>query len=161
MPVPAPVSQPIQRYAVNKFAAQNRRSLTGMPKPDGPQPLHISPHLQPTPNSHMSSPATSATKSPNFLPQTGPMSPSFGPVGQQPQPMRPQPPLRPSQFNTPQQRPVAAPPSSYPSSTSSGNGIPVNTAAGAAARNYYPVQYQSHYDQLGKSCPGRFANSDF
>ncbi|KAE9982739.1 hypothetical protein BLS_005481 [Venturia inaequalis] len=67
----APVSQPIQRYAVSKYA-QNRRSLTGMPKPDGISPglpPTISPRIQPTPTSHISSPTTSITQSPNFLPQ--------------------------------------------------------------------------------------------
>jgi hypothetical protein len=155
MQVPAPLSQPIQRYAVNKYAAQNRRSLSGMPpKADGVaqiQAANMSPHSQPTPTSRISSPTTSATKSPNFLPQGGQLSPSFGPVNGQQQ-LRPQP-LRP--HFTPQQRPTTVP-VAYPTSAPSigaANGIQGSSGTGAPAPSYYPSPFQNHYDQLGKLSP--------
>jgi hypothetical protein len=152
MQVPAPISQPIKRYAVNQFAAQNRRSLTGMPpKADGVAQIHaanMSPLTQPTPTSRISSPATSATKSPNFLPQGGALSPSFGPANGQQQ-LRPQP-LRP--HFTPQQRPANGP-AAYPTSApgiGGANGIQGSSGTGAPATSYYPSPFQNHYDQLGK-----------
>ncbi|KAF2433238.1 hypothetical protein EJ08DRAFT_584354 [Tothia fuscella] len=152
MPVSAPISQPIQRFAVNKFAVQNRRSLSGLPsKADGVQqiqPICMSPQLQPTSTSHISSPATTATKSPNFLPQSGQVSPAFGLQSSQPPQLRPQP-QRP-QFAAPQ-RPVGAgvyPPNSSP--LVSANGMNGNAAASAGAAAFYQVQFQNHYDQLGK-----------
>jgi hypothetical protein len=156
MPVNAPVSQPIQRYAVNKFAAQNRRSLSGLPpKADGVaqiQAAHMSPQSQSTPTSHISSPATSATKSPNFLPQgsNGHISPSFGP---QPPQLRPQP-IRPH-FTAPQ-RPQPSPTSAYPpngSAPNSAGGMNGNGGPGAGASTFYQTQFQNHYDQLGKFVP--------
>jgi hypothetical protein len=156
MPINAPISQPIQRYAVNKFAAQNRRSLSGLPpKADGVaqiQAAHMSPQSQPTPTSRITSPATSATKSPNFLPQVGNghISPSFGP---QPPQLRPQP-LRPH-FSAPQ-RPQPSPTSAYPpngSAPNSAGGMNGNTGPGASASTFYQTQFQNHYDQLGKLSP--------
>lgn len=151
MPVSAaPVSQPIQRYAVNKYA-QNRRSLTSMPKPDGISPglpPTISPRIQPTPTSHISSPTTSITQSPNFLPQGGAISPSFGPVSQQNQQLRPpqqQQHLRP-QFNPPQ-RPAAVN-STYP--TSAATIASALTANAGTGPSYYPSPFQNHYEELGK-----------
>jgi hypothetical protein len=157
MPVSAaPVPQPIQRYAVNKYA-QNRRSLTGMPKPGGISPglpPTISPRIQPTPTSHISSPTTSITQSPNFLPQGGPISPSFGPTAQQNQQLRPPPQqqqLRP-QFNPPQ-RPTAVS-STYP--TSAATIASALTANAGTGPSYYPSPFQNHYEELGKypmTCP--------
>ncbi|RDI84701.1 hypothetical protein Vi05172_g5231 [Venturia inaequalis] len=142
----APVSQPIQRYAVSKYA-QNRRSLTGMPKPDGISPglpPTISPRIQPTPTSHISSPTTSITQSPNFLPQGGPISPSFGPISQQNQQLRPpQQQLRP-QFNPPQ-RPA---PVNSTYSTSAATIASALTANAGTGPSYYPSTFQNHYDEL-------------
>lgn len=154
MPISAaPLSQPIQRYAVNKYA-QNRRSLTSMPVKDGTSPTqatNISPHIQPQPASRISSPTTSSHRSPNFLPQTGPMSPSFGVVGQQ---GRPQHPLRP-QFDFKPPRPALAT-TSYPSSSSTLNSaLSAGSNAGPNANqnpnSFYATQFQNHYDQLGMS----------
>jgi hypothetical protein len=155
MPVSAaPVSQPIQRYAVNKYA-QNRRSLTGMPKPDGVSPglpPTISPRIQPTPTSHISSPTTSITQSPNFLPQGGAISPSFGPIAQQSQQLRPPPQQLRPQFNPPQ-RPAAVS-STYPTSAATiASALTANPGTGPG---YYPSPFQNHYEELGKypmMCP--------
>ena len=157
MPVStAPLSQPIQRYAVNKYAA-NRRSLGSIPKSGSPtQAANISPNIQPTPTSRISSPTVSAHhRSPNFMPQqNGPMSPAFGPGGQQ---IRPQPqPIRP-QFQPPARPSLAT--GGYPSSASTINSA--TSAASSAGPNpnqvqnpnssgFYASPFQNHYDQLGK-----------
>jgi hypothetical protein len=143
--------QPIQRYAVNKFA-QNRRSISSLPsKADGV--AHIQPNLMPHQSpqsqaaaSHLSSPALSSTKSPNFLPTGGAISPSFGPAAQQNQQLRPQPPLRP-QFSAPQ-RPPSLVTTSYPGSSAASNAA--MSGASSAGPHYYPSPFQNHYDQLGK-----------
>ena len=145
----APLSQPIQRYAVNKHA-QNRRSLGSMPKSGSPiQPVTISPNIQPTPGSRINSPTVSTHRSPNFLPQTGPMSPSFGPGGQQ---MRPQQQIRPH-FNAPARPSIAQ--NSYPSSASTINSAMSSSSGGPNSAHHAngfftnSSQFQSHYDQLG------------
>ncbi|KIW06276.1 uncharacterized protein PV09_02747 [Verruconis gallopava] len=152
----APLTQPIQRYAVNKYA-QNRRSLGSVPKAGSPtQPTNISPNIQPTPTSRISSPAISTHRSPNFLPQpNGPISPAFGPGGQQQ--IRPQPQQLRPQFNPPPPRPQLAT-TGYPSSASTIN----SAASGASAasnsgpnanhaqnsNSFYTSPFQAHYDQL-------------
>jgi len=152
-PATAPNTQPTQRYAIPKFP-QNRRSLP--PKVDGaaarPNAGNLipnqSPQIQPVAASHLSSPALSTTKSPNFVPQGGTMSPSFGPAAQQNQQLRsqqppPPPPLRPH-FGT--QRPNLV--TTYPGSTASSASTVGSAMSGGS--NYYPSPFQNHYDQLGK-----------
>ena len=146
----APTSQPVQRYAIPKFP-QNRRSLP--PKVDGvarpPNAGNLmpsqSPQVQPVAATHLSSPALSAAKSPNFVPQGGTMSPSFGSAAQQNQQLRsqPPPPLRPH-FGA--QRPTLV--TSYPGSTASSASTVGSAMSGGS--NYYPSPFQNHYDQLGK-----------
>jgi hypothetical protein len=165
MPVSAaPLSQPIQRYAVNKYA-QNRRSLGAVPKSASPtQAVNISPNIQPTPISRISSPTVSALhRSPNFLPQNGPMSPSFGPTSGQ---VRPQQPLRP-QFNPPPPpppRPSLATTGYPPSASTINSAASAPSSAGANPNqapnpnNFYNTPFQSHYDQLGKYNKLRGAN---
>jgi hypothetical protein len=159
MPVStAPLSQPIQRYAVNKYA-QNRRSLGSVPKAGSPtQAATISPNIapQPTSTSRISSPTVSAHhRSPNFLPQqNGPMSPAFGPGGQQ---IRPQPQHIRPQFQPPARPSIAT--GGYPSSASTINSAASGASSAAQNPNHVPPQnssnfytspFQSHYDQLGK-----------
>lgn len=157
-PAATPTAQP-QRYAIPKFP-QNRRSLP--PKVDGtthagPLMPAQSPQGPPTAASHLSSPALSTTRSPNFLPQGGTISSSFGPAAQQNQQLRPQPPpLRP-QFSAPQ-RPTLV--TSYPGSSGASSASTVGSGAGSAISassaggpNYYPSPFQNHYDQLGKLSP--------
>lgn len=155
MPVStAPLTQPIQRYAVNKYA-QNRRSLGNIPKSSSPtQAVNISPNIRPQPTSGISSPTVSAHhRSPNFLPQqNGPMSPAFGPSGQQIRPHTQQ--VRP-QFQPPPRPSIAT--AGYPSSAST-----INSAVSAASsgpnpnqvqqnpNSFYNSPFQNHYDQLGK-----------
>ncbi|KAK3076810.1 hypothetical protein LTS18_011993, partial [Coniosporium uncinatum] len=117
-------------------------------------------------------------RSPNFLPQQGGnMSPSFGPVTQQPQQLRPHQPLRPNfqnfqpqqqqQQQPQQQRHTSAPQrpqmaSNYTSSSGvsnastvasgSTNGQTGNSSVGQQS-NYYPSPFQGHMDQLGKYSP--------
>lgn len=156
MPVStAPLSQPIQRYAVNKYA-QNRRSLNNVPNSGSPaHTVAISPNIRPQPTSGISSPIISAHhRSPNFLPQqNGPMSPAFAANGQQ---IRPQPQQIRPQFQPPARPSVAT----YPSSASTINSATsAPSSAGYApnqpgpnANGLYNTPFQSHYDQLGGSC---------
>ncbi|KAK7521265.1 uncharacterized protein IWZ02DRAFT_378640 [Phyllosticta citriasiana] len=166
MPPPAgsAVQQPppMQRAIMNRHH-QARRSFAAMPQKvdvDAAVQNH-SPQSQPTPASHMSSPSTTATKSPNFMPS---VSPNVGPVSQpqvqqqqtqQQQQIRPQPPRQ--QYNP---LPPPRPPVNTQFNASNGmpNASPVNTPAGGnpmagganGASNYYPSPFQSHMDQLGK-----------
>ncbi|KAL1595446.1 hypothetical protein SLS59_008379 [Nothophoma quercina] len=73
----SPNQPPLQQRAILN-RQQQRRSLQGPPKADGTNglpmiqpdgPIQRSPLSQPTPGSHLSSPAQSATRSPNFMPQ--------------------------------------------------------------------------------------------
>ncbi|KAF2817591.1 uncharacterized protein BDZ99DRAFT_470572 [Mytilinidion resinicola] len=105
--VASPNQPPIQRAIMNRHQ-QARRSIGasgGSQKPEGVHGLPVlqpdgalpnrSPLSQPTPSSHLSSPSTTATRSPNFVPQIGSaISPNFGPVGHQQQHLRPQQPPR-------------------------------------------------------------------
>ncbi|KAK8172016.1 hypothetical protein BKA80DRAFT_261817 [Phyllosticta citrichinensis] len=152
---------PMQRAIMNRHH-QARRSFAAMPQKidvDAAVQNH-SPQSQPTPASHMSSPSTTATKSPNFVPS---VSPNVGPVSQpqaqqqqqqqQQQQIRPQPPRQ--QYN-----PLPPPRPSVNTQFNASNGVPnaspVNTPAGGnpmagsanGASNYYPSPFQSHMDQL-------------
>lgn len=157
-PPSAPTTQPIQRYAIPKFP-QSRRSLPV--KADGlghagPLMPNQSPQVQATGASHLSSPALSTAKSPNFIAQSATISPSFGPAGQQNPQLRPQPPLR-HQFNATQPPTLVT---SYPGSSAASSASTVGSGAGSAMSassaggpNYYPSPFQNHYDQLGKLSP--------
>lgn len=156
----------MQRAIMNRHQ-QARRSIGVPPKAEGVHGLPLiqpegvlpnrSPLSQPTPSSHVSSPSTTATRSPNFLPQSGTsVSPNFGPVAQQ-QHLRPQQPSR-SQY-TPlmaPQRPSVI--TNYPSSSGMSSASTVGSGAGSAMTGstsggpsaYYPSPFQSHMDQLGK-----------
>jgi len=90
----------------------------------------------------MPSPIAPLVPSPNFLPQSGPTSPSFPAAPPPTQQLRPQTShqLRPQQLSQPQQaRAVFAALSSAPS-----------TASATPAGQYYISPFQNHYDQLGK-----------
>ena len=156
-PPSAPMAaSPVSRFPSAKFA--NRRSLSALPaKVDGIQTqgngiIHRSPLSQPTSASHLSSPIAPLAKSPNFMPQQGPHSPSFGPPVQQSQQLRPQQ-LRP-QFNPPGragfvQHPLSSAVSSA-SGGSSGSALSGSSAGRGEPQNYYPSPFQNHYEQLGK-----------
>ncbi|KAF2502563.1 hypothetical protein BU16DRAFT_568746 [Lophium mytilinum] len=165
----SPNQPPIQRAMMNRHQQAARRSIGasgvsqkpegvhGLPvlQPDGALP-NRSPLSQPTPSSHMSSPSTTATRSPNFVPQIGSaISPNFGPVGPQQQLLRPQQPPR-SQYT-----PLLAPqrpsvitnhaPSSGLSSAStvgSGAGSAMTGSASGGPPAYYTSPFRSHMDQL-------------
>ncbi|OCK81295.1 hypothetical protein K432DRAFT_295818 [Lepidopterella palustris CBS 459.81] len=163
----SPNQPPIQRAMMNR-QQQARRSIGVPQKAEGVHGLpHIqpegvlpnrSPLSQPTPGSHMSSPSTTAARSPNFLPQGGKsVSPNFGPVSQQQQHLRPQQPPR------PQYTPIMAPqrPSvvtnhasssglSSASTVGSGAGSVMTSSTSGGPAAYYPSPFQSHMDQLGK-----------
>ncbi|KAI4954057.1 hypothetical protein J4E91_001766 [Alternaria rosae] len=158
----SPNQAPLQQRAILN-RQQQRRSLQGPPKvdsvnglpmiqPDGP--IQRSPLSQPTPGSHLSSPAQSATRSPSFIPHGQSVSPNFGPIPpQQQQPLRPQPPR--SNF-TPMmgaQRPSLvtnqAPANGIASAStvgSNGNGI----TQSSGPTSFYQTQFTDHMSQLGK-----------
>jgi hypothetical protein len=170
----SPNQAPLQQRAILN-RQQQRRSLQGPPKidasnglpmiqPDGP--IQRSPLTQPTPGSHLSSPAQSATRSPNFMPHGQSVSPNFGPMPsqqqqqqqqqqqpQQQQPLRPQPPR--SNFTSMMgaQRPslVTNQPSSNGMSNAStvgNNGNGVTQSSGPSS--FYQTQFTDHMSQLGK-----------
>jgi hypothetical protein len=160
----SPNQAPLQQRAILN-RQQQRRSLQGPPKIDGSNglpmiqpdgPIQRSPLSQPTPGSHLSSPAQSATRSPNFMPHGQSVSPNFGPMpGQQQQqpPLRPQPPR--SNF-TPMmgpQRPSLvtnhAPSNGISSAStvgSSGSGI----TQSSGPSSFYQTPFTDHMSQLGK-----------
>lgn len=155
---------------------QARRSIGGPPKAEGPHGLPMiqpegampnrSPLSQPTPGSHLSSPSTTATRSPNFIAQGGSsVSPNFGPIPQQQQQpqqqhLRPQPPR--AQYTpilAPQRPSVVtnhAPASGLSSASTVGSGagssMSANSNTGGAA-GYYTSTFTSHMTQLGKLTP--------
>jgi hypothetical protein len=156
-PNQAPLSQ---RAVLNR--QQQRRSLQGPPKADGISglpmiqpdgPIQRSPLSQPTPGSHLSSPAQSATRSPNFVPHGQSVSPNFGPVPPQQQPLRPQPPR--SNFT-----PIMAPqrPSiltNHPPSNGISRAPPVGNGTNGISQNsstgfQFQTQFTDHMTQLGK-----------
>ncbi|KAH7382331.1 hypothetical protein BKA66DRAFT_418174 [Pyrenochaeta sp. MPI-SDFR-AT-0127] len=151
----SPNQPPLQQRAILNRQHQ-RRSLQGPPKgdasnglpmiqPDGP--IQRSPLTQPTPGSMLSSPAQSATRSPNFVSHGQSVSPNFGPLPPQQQPLRPQPPR--SNF-----APMMAPqrPSLITNQTPS-NGIPNASTVGNSASGitqssgpsaFYQTQFTDH-----------------
>jgi hypothetical protein len=163
----SPNQPPMQRAIMNRHQ-QTRRSIGVPPKAEGVHGLPLiqpegvlpnrSPLSQPTPSSHVSSPSTTATRSPNFVPQSGAsVSPNFGPIAQQQQHLRPQQPPR-SQY-TPlmaPQRPSVI--TNHPSSSGMSSASTVGSGAGSVMTGstsggpsaYYPSPFQSHMDQLGK-----------
>ncbi|RMZ69943.1 MEAB protein [Pyrenophora seminiperda CCB06] len=167
----SPNQAPLQQRAMMN-RQQQRRSLHGLPKLDGSNglamiqpdgPIQRSPLTQPTPASHLSSPAQSATRSPNFMPHGQSVSPNFGPMPsqqqqqqQQQQPLRPQPPR--SNF-TPimgAQRPslVTNQPSSNGLSTASTVGTSANNMTQSSGpSSFYQTQFTDHMSQLGKLTP--------
>jgi len=160
----SPNQAPLQQRAIMN-RQQQRRSLQGPPKLDGSNglamiqpdgPIQRSPLSQPTPGSHLSSPAQSATRSPNFMPHGQSVSPNFGPMPsqqqqQQQQPLRPQPPR--SSF-TPMmgaQRPslVTNQPSSNGLSAASTVGTSANNMTQSSGpSNFYQTQFTDHMSQL-------------
>ncbi|KAJ4362033.1 hypothetical protein N0V83_010975 [Neocucurbitaria cava] len=159
-----------QRAMLNR--QQQRRSLQGPPKADGVNglamiqpdgPIQRSPLTQPTPGSHLSSPAQSATRSPNFVPHGQSVSPNFGPMPPQQQPLRPQPPR--SNF-TPMmgpQRPSLVtnqPPSNGISSAStvgsSGSGI----TQSSGPSSFYQTQFTDHMKQEYEEQADSFDHDD-
>ncbi|ORY14917.1 hypothetical protein BCR34DRAFT_559690 [Clohesyomyces aquaticus] len=162
----SPNQQPLQRSAMmNRQQQINRRSIGAPPKPEGPHGLPMiqpdgavpnrSPLSQPTPGSHISSPSTTATRSPNFLPQGASVSPNFGPIPQQqPQHLRPQPPRSSFTPNMGPQRPsliTNQPPSNGLSSAStigSGASIMTQSSTSGGPNSYYPSPFESHMTQL-------------
>jgi hypothetical protein len=163
----SPNQPPLQQRAILN-RQQQRRSLQGPPKPDGTNglpmiqpdgPIQRSPLSQPTPGSHLSSPAQSATRSPNFTPQGQTVSPNFGPIPpqqqqQQQQQLRPQPPR--TNFNpmmTGPQRPITQAPTNgiHNASTVGPNANGITQSSGPSS--FYQTQYSDHMNQLGKQCP--------
>jgi hypothetical protein len=154
----SPSLPPLQQRAILNRQHQ-RRSVGGLPKADGPHGLPMiqpdgpiqnrSPLSQPTPGSHLSSPAQSTTRSPNFVPQGTSVSPNFGPIPRhQQQQLRPQPPR--SHF-TPvmgPQRPsvITNHPASNGSSSASTAMTQSSTSGGPSS--YYPSPFESHMTQL-------------
>ncbi|KZM24808.1 uncharacterized protein EKO05_0003454 [Ascochyta rabiei] len=172
---PSPNQPPLQQRAILN-RQQQRRSLQGPPKADGTNglptiqpdgPIQRSPLSQPTPGSHLSSPAQSATRSPNFMPQGHSVSPNFGPVPphqQQPQQLRPQPPR--SNFN-----PMMAGPQrpSVITNQAPVNGIPSASTVGPSANgitqssgssSFYQSQYSDHMNQLEQEYDEQADNYD-
>jgi len=169
----SPNQPPLQQRAMMN-RQQQRRSLQGPPKLDGSNglamiqpdgPIQRSPLSQPTPGSHLSSPAQSATRSPNFMPHGQSVSPNFGPMSsqqqqQQQQPLRPQPPR--SSF-TPM---MAAQRPSLVTNQPSSNGLSTASTVGTSANNmtqssgpssFYQAQFTDHMSQLGKLTPFPFS----
>ncbi|KAF1919031.1 hypothetical protein BDU57DRAFT_554398 [Ampelomyces quisqualis] len=157
-PNQAPLSQ---RAILNR--QQQRRSLQGPPRADGSNglpmiqpdgPVQRSPLSQPTPGSHLASPAQSATRSPNFVPHGQSVSPNFGPVPpqhQHQQPLRPQPPR--SNF-TPNMGPTRP---SVLTNQASANGISHPSPVGNSGNRVTPssgtgfqfqTQFTDHMSQL-------------
>ena len=157
----SPNQAPLQQRAILNRQHQ-RRSLQAPPKadisnglpmiqPDGP--IQRSPLSQPTTGSLLSSPAQSATRSPNFVPLGQSVSPNFGAIPQQQQPLRPQPPRSSFSSMISPQRP------SPMTNQSASNGItsapPVGNSGNASAQSngasaFYPTQFSDHMSQLGK-----------
>jgi hypothetical protein len=155
----SPNQAPLQQRAILN-RQQQRRSLQGPPKADGSNglpmiqpdgPVQRSPLSQPTPGSHLSSPAQSATRSPNFVAHGQSVSPNFGALP--PQQLRPQPPR--NNF-TPmmgaQRPPLAAnqqPPNGLPNASTVGHSVNGMTQS-SGPPSFYPSQYSDHMSQLGK-----------
>ncbi|KAF2275112.1 uncharacterized protein EI97DRAFT_88374 [Westerdykella ornata] len=165
----SPSLAPLQQRAILN-RQQQRRSIGGLPRadgnglpliqPDGPIP-NRSPLAQPTPGSHIPSPAQSSTRSPNFVGQGTSVSPNFGPIppqqqqqqqqqqAQQQQPrLRPHPP-RPSFASViAPQRPSVI--TNNPPSNGSSNASPAITQSSTSGgpHSFYPSPFESHMNQL-------------
>jgi hypothetical protein len=162
----SPHQGPLQQRAILN-RQQQRRSLQGPPKVDGSNglpmiqpdgPIQRSPLSQPTPGSHLSSPAQSATRSPNFMPRGQSVSPNFGPLPpqqqqqQQQQPLRPQPPRSNYTSMMGPQRPsliTNQAPANGTSSASTG-GSSANGMTQSSGPSFYPTPFTDHMSQLGK-----------
>jgi hypothetical protein len=136
--------QSVARFPLGKY---HRRPLSVSSKaelqPESTGIASQSPLSHANPGSHMPSPIAPLAPSPNFLPQSGPISPSFPAAPPPTQQLRPQTghQLRPQQLSQPQQtRAVFAALSSAPSTS----------AATPTGQAYYISSFQNHYDQLGK-----------
>ncbi|KAH9873191.1 hypothetical protein J1614_005589 [Plenodomus biglobosus] len=156
----SPNQAPLQQRAILN-RQQQRRSLQGPPKTDGCNglpmiqpdgPIQRSPLSQPTPGSHLSSPAQSATRSPNFMPHGQSTSPNFGPMAPQQQPLRPQPPR--SSFAPMMPGPQRP---SLVTNQSQSNGISSASTVGTSGSgitqssgpsSYYQTQFTDHMSQL-------------
>lgn len=163
----SPNQPPLQQRAILN-RQQQRRSLQGPPKADGTNglpmiqpdgPIQRSPLSQPTPGSHLSSPAQSATRSPNFVAHGQSVSPNFGPLPPQQQPLRPQPPR--SNF-TPMMAPQRPP---IITNQSNANGVPAattganngnGTTQSSGPTSFYSTPFTDHMSQLGKLTPFLF-----
>lgn len=158
----SPNQPPLQQRAILN-RQQQRRSIGGPSKAEGPHALPMiqpdgalpnrSPLSQPTPGSHLSSPSTSATRSPNFIPQGTSVSPNFGPMSHQQPQLRPQPPR--SNFTSMMgpQRPsliTNQPPSNGLSSasTASGGSAMTQSSATGSHSSYYTPPFTDHMNQL-------------
>jgi hypothetical protein len=137
--------QGIQRVANARFG---RRPPSMSARPEQIQTdasgISRSPLAQAIAGTHIASPMILA-RSPNFLPQGGPISPSFGPTqpGQQ---TRQQPQIRPQPHHQ-TARPAFAQ-TAMASTQSNGSGS--STMSSQRDQNYFVSPFQNHYDQLGK-----------
>jgi hypothetical protein len=171
----SPNQAPLQQRAILN-RQQQRRSLQGPPKidasnglpmiqPDGP--IQRSPLSQPTPGSHLSSPAQSATRSPNFMPHGQSVSPNFGPMPSQQQQQQPQQQAQPQQQQQQPLRPQPPRPNFTPmmgaqrpslvTNQSSSNGMSNPSTVGSAGNgitqssgpsSFYQTQFTDHMSQL-------------
>lgn len=149
---------PLERAALNRNPAQTHKpgiapkteqpSMSQRPR-EGPYAVH-SPHLQPTPPSHVSSPSNA--KSPGFGLQ-GAMSPTGADfqAQQQQQHARPQLLSQPRGFNQAHPQ-MGIPHSESMEPVTSQPMMPSGSAAMTSRMPsaYYPSPFQKHYDQLGK-----------
>jgi hypothetical protein len=157
----SPNQAPLQQRAILN-RQQQRRSLQGPPKADGSNglpmiqpdgPVQRSPLSQPTPGSHLSSPAQSATRSPNFVAHGQAhgqsVSPNFGALP--PQQLRPQPPRNNFTPMMGAQRPPLAAnqqnPGGLPNASTVGHSVNGMTQSSGPSA-FYPSQYSDHMNQL-------------
>jgi hypothetical protein len=161
----SPNQPPLQQRAVMN-RQQQRRSLGAPPKAEGSHGLPMiqpdgvvpnrSPLSHPTPGSHLSSPSTTATRSPNFMPQGTSVSPNFGPIPPQQHHLRPQPPRANFTPLMGPQRPsliTNQPPSNGLSSAStvgSGASVMTQSSTSGGPTSYFSTPYTDHMSQLGK-----------
>ncbi|CAI6333079.1 unnamed protein product [Periconia digitata] len=146
----SPNQAPLQQRAILN-RQQQRRSLGGPPKAEGPTPV-----------SHLSSPSTTATRSPNFVPQGTSVSPNFGPLPpqqqQQPPPqqqqLRPQPPRSNYTPMMGPQRPSLvtnqSPSNGMSSASTVGSGASVMTQSSTSGgpSTYFNTPFTDHMSQL-------------
>jgi hypothetical protein len=142
----------MNRFPTGKYSG--RRPLSISAKSDGTpteqQIVTRSPLSQATSASHLPSPIAPMTRSPNFVPQTGTLSPSFGATSQGNQPLRPQQPLRPH-FNQPNRAAFAQNPLSSAQSNGSAGSSMSGGSANRDSQAFFISPFQNHYEQLGRS----------